>query len=317
MCETVIEARDLVKYYGGRKILAGISLKIPKGCIYGLLGRNGVGKTTFIRILLGLEPPTRGVTEVLGNNSSHFTSKVKGRVGYVAEGHHLVQSYRVRRLIQLCRSLALQWNQEFFDHLIKAFNLPMDRKVKQLSAGMRAQLNLALAMATDPEVLILDDPTLGLDTVARRQFLELAIDLIQRQGRSILFSSHILADVERIADRIGVMVAGELVVDCSLAHLREHIRKFRLVFAEPAPAQIPIADLINSKQAGREVVLTAANWSDQKQAMLETLNPIDITEIPMSLEDVFLECSGAEPVTLCQNESLGEDQHVSLDTTRN
>ena len=317
MSETVIETQGLVKYYGGRCILNEINLKIPKGCIYGLLGRNGVGKTTLIRILMGMETPTRGATQLLGFDSMRLKSQVKGRIAYVAEGHHLIQGYRVNRLIRLCRSLARQWNQSFFDRLIEAFNLPMDRKIKELSTGMRAQLNLALAMATDPEVLILDDPTLGLDTAARRQFLELAIDLIQRQGRTILFSSHILADVERIADRIGIIVAGDLVVDCSLAHLRERIRKFRVVFAEQAPEQIPLTELVNFKRSGREILLTAANWSEQKQAMLEAQHPLEVIEIPMSLEDVFLECSGAAPVTLTQKEPIEEDHHADLDTTRN
>ncbi len=234
MNDKPIVIEDLVKYYDGRCVLDGVSLEVPRGCIYGLLGRNGSGKTTMIRILLGLEPPTRGRTLVLGEDSMKLSANTHGRIGYVAEGHHLIQSYKVRRLVGLCKGLSLRWNDEFFGQLMETFRLPMDRKVKDLSTGMRAQLNLALAMAIDPELVILDDPTLGLDTVARRQFLELAIDVIQRQGRTILFSSHILSDVERIADRIGVLVAGKLVVDCSLDELKSRVKK--------AASDLPRAD---------------------------------------------------------------------------
>ena len=201
MGDSPIVIENLVKYFAGRCVLDGISLEVPRGCIYGLLGRNGSGKTTIIRILLGLEPTTRGRTALLGQDSTKLSAQTHGRIGYVAEGHNLIQNYKVRRLVSLCKGLSLHWNEEFFSHLMETFRLPMDRKVKELSAGMRAELNLALAMAVDPELLILDDPTLGLDTVARRQFLELAIDLIQKQNRTILFSSHILSDVERIAER--------------------------------------------------------------------------------------------------------------------
>jgi ABC-2 type transport system ATP-binding protein len=156
---------------------------------------------------------------------------------------------------------------------------------------MRAQLNLALAMAIDPELLILDDPTLGLDTVARRQFLELAIDVIQRQGRTILFSSHILGDVERIADRVGILLAGKIVIDCTLEELKDRVKKLRIIFPERVPDDLFMTEIINRQSQGREMVLTVANWNLQKQAILETFKPSSCTEVPMSLEDIFIECT--------------------------
>jgi ABC-2 type transport system ATP-binding protein len=299
-----IVIEDLVKYYDGRCVLDGISLEVPRGCIYGLLGRNGSGKTTMIRILLGLEPPTRGRTLVLGEDSTGLSANTHGRVGYVAEGHHLIQSYKVRRLVALCKGLSLRWNDEFFGQLMETFRLPLDRKVKDLSTGMRAQLNLALAMAIDPELVILDDPTLGLDTVARRQFLELAIDVIQRQGRTILFSSHILADVERIADRIGVLVAGKLVVDCGLDELKTRVKKLRVIFPERTPDELYLTDVINCRAGGREMVLTVANWNRQKQAILETFGPESCTEMPMTLEDIFIECTRPASAAVTQESEV-------------
>jgi ABC-2 type transport system ATP-binding protein len=291
MGEYVIQTENLVKYFDGRRVLDGINLKVPQGCIYGLLGRNGAGKTTIIRILLGLEPATRGTTTVLGESSWQLPVSVLGQIGYVAEGHNLIQNYSVRRIVQLYKNLSARWNERFFRRLIETFRLPLERKVSYLSRGMRAQLNLSLAMATEPRILILDDPTLGLDTVSRRQFLELAIDLISRDGRTILFCSHILSDVERIADRIGILRAGKLVVDCSLEELKKRVRKLRLIFDGQPPSVLPITEIIAENRQGREITITVANWNEIKQTVLNTFKPASCTEIPMTLEEIFIECT--------------------------
>ncbi len=185
----------------------------------------------------------------------------------------------------------MNWNDKFFSHLIDTFRLPLDRRVKELSMGMRAQLNLALAMAIEPELLILDDPTLGLDTVARRQFIELAIELIQQKERTILFSSHILSDVERVADRIGILAAGKLVVDCSQEELKNRVKKLRVIFPFNPPENLYMTEIINQKITEREMIITVANWNNEKRAMLETFKPSSCTEIPMTLEDIFIECT--------------------------
>jgi ABC-2 type transport system ATP-binding protein len=299
MNDDAVVIENLVKFYDGRCVLDGINLKVPSGCIYGLLGRNGSGKTTIIRILMGLDFATRGKTYLLGTESEKLSPQIKGRIGYVAEGHNLIQDYKVGRLIELCRDLSLRWNEEFFGHLIETFRLPMDRKVRQLSTGMRAQLNLALAMAAEPELMILDDPTLGLDTVARRQFLELAVDVLQKDGRTIVFCSHILGDVERIADRIGILAGGKLAVDCGLEEMKRRIRKLRLTFTNTAPKSLQLTEIINQQTDGREMVLTIANYSEQKQAIINTFRPESCTEIPMSLEDIFIECT--KPFSITEN----------------
>ncbi len=306
MSEYPVQIDNLTKFFDGRCVLEDINLKIPRGCIYGLLGRNGAGKTTIIRILQGIDFPTRGKTSLLGTDSTKLTAKHHGRIGYVAEGHNLIQNYKVGRLIKLCKDLSLQWNDEFFNRLIQTFRLPMDRKVSQLSTGMRAQLNLCLGMAIDPELLILDDPTLGLDTVARRQFLELAVDLLQKDGRTILFSSHILSDVERIADRIGILTAGALVVDCSLEELKTRVKKLRLIFPDQPPKDLHLTKIVNQQTQGREMTVTIANMGPQKRAIIDTFKPQDITEIPMSLEDIFIECTRTtEPMATEIQNALG------------
>lgn len=302
MNDDAVVIDNLVKFYGGRCVLDGINLNVPRGCIYGLLGRNGSGKTTIIRILMGLDFATRGKTYLLGTESEKLTPQIKGRIGYVAEGHNLIQDYTVGRLAKLCRDLSLKWNDELFNRLIEKFRLPMNRKVRQLSMGMRAQLNLALALAPDAELLLLDDPTLGLDTVARREFLELAVDILQKDGRSIVFCSHILGDVERIADRIGILAGGKLAVDCSLEELKKRIKKLRLTFEKEVPKSLHLTEIINQQIDGREMVLTIANYNGQKQAIIDTFRPQTCTEIPMSLEDIFIECTKPASVMETANE---------------
>ncbi len=291
MTETVIKIENLVKYFGGRCVLDNVSFSVPRGSIFGLLGRNGIGKTTLIRILLGLEPPTRGATFIFGSQSGKLTNAEKARIGYVAEGHQLIQNYKVSRLVSLCKGLSPKWNGKIFEELTGMFDLPMGKKVRELSTGMRAQLNLSLAMAVEPELLILDDPTLGLDTVARRQFLELAIEVIQRQGRTILFSSHILTDVERIADRIGILRRNKLSVDCSLEVLKQKIRKVRLIFPGEAPDTLEMTGIIKLERHQRELLVTVAQWNPQKRRIIESYEPENIIDVPMSLEDIFIECT--------------------------
>jgi len=291
MSEDVVVIDGLVKFYDGRCVIDGINLRIPQGCIYGLLGRNGIGKTTIIRILLGLDYPTRGKTSLLGEDSKQLSPRTRSTIGYVAEGHNMISSYKIDRLIRICRELSARWNDKLFNHLLEMFRLPTDRLVRELSIGMRAELNLALAMAADPQLLILDDPTLGLDTVARRQFLELAVDMLQKDGRTILFCSHILGDVERIADRIGILTGGKLVVDCNLEELKKRIKKLRLIFAEKTPDSLYLTEIINQQASGREMTITVANMNEQKQAIINTFGAESCEEIPMSLEDIFIECT--------------------------
>ncbi len=173
----------------------------------------------------------------------------------------------------------------FLDH----FKLPLKKRIRSLSRGQRAQAALALAVAPDPDVFILDDPTLGLDTVVRREFLESLIQIIQRSGRTILFSSHILGDVERIADRIGILVDGVLRVDCSTEQFKESLRKVVLEFSGTPPCLPDIHGLVGAKSGSNRCELVIAGYNETHRAQLEVLAPCRIVEIEMNLEDAFIE----------------------------
>ena len=183
----------------------------PIGTVYGFLGRNGAGKSTTIKMLLGMVQPNYGRVELLGHEVASLPPEVRARIAYLAEGHPLYGWMTVAEAARFARSFhADRWNQGLLDQILDHFEIPARAKLRRLSNGQRANVALALAIAPDPDLLILDDPTLGLDTVARRDFLMSMIHLVQRQGRTILFSSHILTDVERVADRIGILVDGVL-----------------------------------------------------------------------------------------------------------
>jgi ABC-2 type transport system ATP-binding protein len=191
--------------------------------------------------------------------------------------------------VKFTRPFYPRWNDTLVDQILDHFELRRKQKFRRLSRGQQAQVSLALAVAPDPELLILDDPTLGLDTVVRRDFLESLIQIIQRQGRTILFSSHILGDVERVADRIGVMVNGVLRVDCRTETFRESVRKLVLEFAGSVPDSVSIPRLVSSRQVGSSLELVVVGYDDAQREAVEALQPLSIEVLDLNLEDAFIE----------------------------
>jgi ABC-2 type transport system ATP-binding protein len=284
-----VETSGLTKCYGGRPVVHALDLKIPLGCVYGFLGRNGAGKSTTIRMLTGMTWPDFGQARLLGEDVASLTPRTRARIAYIAEGHPLYGWMTIDGIEQFTSAFYQRWNKSLFNQIIDHFGLSRRKKLGKLSNGQRAQLSLALAVAPDPELLILDDPTLGLDTVVRRDFLESMIQIIQRAGRTILFSSHILGDVERVADRIGVLVDGVLRVDCPTEHFKQSLRKVVLEFAATVKP-FPLRDgVINDSVAGLRRELVVVNWSDAHREAAEALGPRSIEVLEMNLEDAFIE----------------------------
>src|SRR5262249_38598159 len=182
----------LTKWYGGRKVVDSLDLRVPRGAVYGLLGRNGAGKSTTLKMLTGMVRPDHGRATLLGQDVATLPAATRARIAYLAEGHPLYPWMTVREAVAFTLPFYPDADQTVVDQVLDHFGLPPRAKIGRLSKGQRAQVSLALAIAPDPELLILDDPTLGLDTNVRRDFLESMIQIIQRRGRTILFSSHIL-----------------------------------------------------------------------------------------------------------------------------
>ncbi|GGC65846.1 ABC transporter ATP-binding protein [Undibacterium terreum] len=205
----VIETENLSLYYGRKPALNSLSLQIPRGGIHALIGANGAGKSSLFRVLLGFETPIAGRARILGQDCSALTPELRARIGFVNEEHTLPDWMRVDELTRLQRS-NVAWNQESFEEVVRNFNVQPQQKISQLSRGERAGVSLALALGQRPELLILDEPTLGLDMVAKRTLLESLMYSSAAQETTIIYCSHQMEEIERIADHLIIMELGRL-----------------------------------------------------------------------------------------------------------
>jgi len=292
--DNVIETRDLTKRFG-RKNLAvdSLALRVPRGSVFAFLGRNGAGKTTTIRMLLHLLDKTAGTARVLGLDSVKNALEIKRRVGFVGEGQMMYDWMTVGEMIWFCKGFYQGWNDAFAAELKTKLELPGKTKVRALSRGQQAKLALLLAMAYRPELLILDEPTTGLDVVVRRNFLEGVIELIQEEGRTVFFSSHIVHEVERVADWVGIIDNGRLIQCSPLEELKAKVKRLVMTF-ETVPAdlakRLPGALLVS--EAGRQATAIVSDFSEDTLAAARALGPSRLEVEDLSLEDIFVALVG-------------------------
>ena len=206
----VIETRALSKRYGRKLALDRLDLAIPRGRIHAIVGANGAGKSTLFRILLGFMPPSAGQARILGKDSQTLTPQDRARIGFVNEEHTLPNWMRVSQVAVMQRHQYGRWNQQAFDGVIGHYNVLPEQKIGQLSRGERAGFNLALALAQGPELLVLDEPTLGLDVVAKRAFLESLLYSNATGDCTVIYCSHQMEEIERVADNLIILERGQL-----------------------------------------------------------------------------------------------------------
>ncbi len=206
----VIETRALSKRYGRKLALDNLDLRIPRGRIHAIVGANGAGKSTLFRILMGFMPPTAGEARILDRDSQKLTPDDRGRIGFVNEEHTLPGWMRVSQVVAMQKRQYARWNQHAFDSVIGHYHVLPEQKVAQLSRGERAGLNLALALAQGPELLVLDEPTLGLDVIAKRAFLESLLYSNAADDCTVIYCSHQMEEIERVADNLIILERGQL-----------------------------------------------------------------------------------------------------------
>jgi ABC-2 type transport system ATP-binding protein len=203
-----LETRDLGRRFGSIWALSGCTLDIPRGTITALVGPNGAGKTTLLRLAVGLTRPSAGSVRVLGLDPHDDAPALLPRVGFVAQEHPLYGSFTIEEMLRVGRELNPGWDEEAARARIAELGLPLRQKVRRLSGGQRAQVALTLALAKRPELLLLDEPVASLDPLARREFMQTVLEAVTERQLTVVLSSHILADLERVCDHLVILAAG-------------------------------------------------------------------------------------------------------------
>jgi ABC-2 type transport system ATP-binding protein len=290
--DPAIRTRGLTRYFGAKPAVYELNLEVPRGSVFAFVGRNGSGKSTTIRMLLGLLPPTRGGATILDYDIRHLTPEARTRIGFLTEEHQLYGWMSVRECSQFQARFFSRWNERTFQGVIDHFGLKSAARVKDLSRGERAGLALGLTVATDPELLVLDDPALGLDPVARRSLMESMIYLTRRSDRTIFFSTHQLADMERVADYVAVLDESVLRACCPLDSFREQVQQVRLSFAAAPPPLPTIPGVLQVFRTERGLRVICVHYNQATERALRALSPVTLELSPVNLEDALISYLG-------------------------
>jgi ABC-2 type transport system ATP-binding protein len=291
---TPLQLDQLTKRFDrDRLALDAVSLSIPTGSVTGLLGRNASGKSTLIQCAVGLLKPTAGHATTLGKPAWSLDADAKSRLGYVPQTIQLHSWMRVRQLLDYTAAFYPRWNETLVRDLLRDWDVPPDRKIKPLSPGTLQKLAIILALAHEPELLILDEPAAALDPAARRQFLAALLDVASDSRRTILFSTHITSDLERVADRVALLSAGRLTFDGGLDELKDTVKRLHVTAQSPLSPDFDIPGRLRRQVAGHEALVSVRLATPD---LLETLQRDHAARIhveDLSLEDIFLEMQDA------------------------
>ncbi len=285
---TAIATEGLTHRFGKLTAVDDLHLEVPAGTVCGFLGRNGAGKTTTIQILMNLLQPTAGSVEVLGLNPAADSLAIRRQVGYVAENRVMYGWMKVREIVWFTGQFYETWNQARVDGLISRFDLDPERRVKHLSRGMNAQLALALALGHEPRLLILDEPASGLDVVVRRDFLESIIGLIQEEGRTVFLSSHLVHEVERVADRVAIIDNGRLVADGTVDEVKGSVKRVVARMPDGADELSDIEGLRQVQGEGPRRMLTVVGYGEAQAARIRAQGGHIEDVMDVGLEEAFV-----------------------------
>ncbi len=294
--QSIIVVHDLRKRLGSIEAVAGLDFSVPAGSICGFLGRNGAGKTTTIKMLLGMMRPDSGEGSIFGEliEDEAANVRIRRRTGFVSEVKEFYPFMTVRHTIEFCRAFYPQWQMEWEKRCLKDYQLPLEQKTSKLSKGMRSKLALLLALSRGAELLVLDEPTDGLDPVAAEIFLEHAVAQAA-EGRTVFFSSHQLHEVEQVCDRVCLIDQGRAVLETDLDEAKTRIRRASFTF----PSTVPVAlfegiGLGRLKIRGRSASLLINGEGESFAARAQAAGATNIEFTPVNLKEIFLETVGGE-----------------------
>jgi ABC-2 type transport system ATP-binding protein len=289
MNSPVVQARNLCKSIRGRTILDHLDCSAAAGDIVGVLGKNGAGKTTLLETLLGFGPASSGSARLFGADSLSMPAAIRARIGFVPQQDELVDLLSGEQQLNLVASFHNPWDRTLVQRLVRDWSIPVQRRVQGWSVGERQKLSTLLALGHCPDLLVLDEPVASLDPVARRQFLQEIIDIAAGGERTVLFSTHIVSDLERVANTVWILKEGRLIWQGPLDALKESVVRLHIHANVALPASLPLPHQYNCRIAGSRATVTVAHWVEAEQATIAALLQARVEVEALSLEDIFLE----------------------------
>jgi len=286
MQQPCMVAHELSKSFGEKRVLDSVSFEVQPGDIVGVLGKNGAGKTTLLELALGFTPATSGHVEIFGHESYALPGDTKARVGFVPQQDELIDPLTAADQIKLVRSFYKTWDDALVAQLVDAWEIDLRDRIRNLSVGQRQKLSIVLALGHRPDLLILDEPVASLDPIARRHFLEQIVDVAADGERSVVFSSHIVSDIERLANRIWILKDGRLHWCGDFDELKESIVRVHVRAAFPLEVPIPNALAVDLGDAHVSAVIHG--WSDELAERIAELAKAPLEVERLTLEDIFL-----------------------------
>ena len=292
MSDIIIQIENLHKRFRRNHVLTGLDLQVDAGQVVGLLGANGSGKTTLIKCILGLLKSTSGTSTVFGQQSWDLNASAKSRLGYVSQEFALLPWMTVRAITDYTGAFYETWDHAYVDALLKEWNLDEKQRVGMLSVGQRQKLAVILALGHRPELLVLDEPVASLDPVARRQFLKSLIEFTAQEENTILFSTHITSDLERIASHVAFLDEGQVGLFGELDLLKQRVKRIRLTAEQDLPLSFNLPGIIRSQVEGKHALVAVKEFDAQKLEILSNELRATTTVEDLNLEEIFLELTG-------------------------
>lgn len=285
---SIVDIRRVTRRFGNKTALDDVSLTVPRGGVFGLIGGNGAGKTTLIKHILGMLKAQTGSVQVLGLDPVQNPAGTLGRIGYLSEDRDLPDWMRVGELMRYTQAFFPNWDPAFAEELRDAFDLDPGARVKTLSRGQRARAGLLVALAHRPELLVLDEPSSGLDPVVRRDILGAIIRTIADEGRTVLFSSHLLDEVERVADRVAIIHQGRILLTASMDEIKETHRRVTLRFGEPMERAPVLIGTLSCEGKGTEWTYICSGAGDQLRRAAESIGGTVVDDASLTLDEIFV-----------------------------
>lgn len=289
MSRSVLNATNVHKSFKKTLVLCGVDLSLHRGSVMGLLGKNGAGKTTLIKCALGMLKTNAGNIEVLGEDAWKLSAPAKTRIGYVPQTFQGYRWFKVKHLIAYTAAFYPAWNEKLCESLLRSFEIDASVRVDKLSLGHKQSLAFILAICHAPDLLILDEPAASLDPEARRHFLSTVLHHVAHHEGSVLFSTHISSDIERVADSIAVLKSGKICYQGSLDRLKESIKRVHLHSSMPIPRRLSMPGILRQEISGLEAMLTVDMAEPALIAQLQNELNATITTQDLNIEDIFLE----------------------------